>query len=210
MRVRKPVLAIPTRKSALFSILPSVYPWLLPVIGRIPTTPSRENSFRLNRFMHCRRVSSRLEFSDGRTIMLRELPKPLISDTTAPLVWPVFSKDTLWRMSRLPAKTVYVSFLGKLKRSVSTVHGTSLITSVQTRNAFGRVRFAGARDSDTATAWGSSRTFGEMPRRTPMCARIPPRALRAPRPSPRSRAGCRRHSYAPLEGTLPRPSRVHS
>lgn len=39
---------------------------------------------------------------------------------------------------------------------------------------------------------GSSRTFGETPRRTLRCARIPPRALRAPRPSLRSRAGCKR------------------
>ena len=55
----------------------------------------------------------------------------------------------------------------------------------------GRVRFTTARDG-AATAWGSSRTFGETPRRTLRCARIPPRALRAPRPSLRSRAGCKR------------------
>lgn len=69
--------------------------------------------------------------------MLRDLPKPLISDTTALLVWPGFTQRCIEEGVSLASADCLIVILKETQRSVSAVHDAFFITPVQTRNAFG-------------------------------------------------------------------------
>lgn len=96
-------------------------------------------------------------------IMLRELPKQLISNTTELLVRPGLSQRCIEEDVSLASEDCLSVILGKLIKSASTAHGASFITSAQTRNAFGMVRLGlGAAGHQASDAWDWTRKFDSV------------------------------------------------